>query len=123
MFPPLPDTAASVEVEEGEDAFEEEELAEDADADLDVRPDLDVLVAERHARLSDTRREAERVALEGEQRVRLTDPAGPGTLAETLARLEREGRVASTLQEDEGEPVLVYVPVAAPCDPAPATPH
>lgn len=114
-FPPLPETAASVEVEEGEDAFEEEELSADAlagaEADLDERPDLDVIVAARHARLGDARLEAERLAMQGEQRVRLTDPAGPGTLAETLARLEREGRVASTLQEDDGEPVLVYAPV------------
>ena len=103
-------------MEEGEDAFEEEERSpdpdpDDAEAALDARPDLDVIVAERHARLGDARLEAERLALESEQRVRLTDPAGPGTLAETLARLEREGLVSSTLQHDDGEPVLVYTPL------------
>ena len=118
-FPALPEDAASVEVEEGEDAFEEEERAQDApedadaEAELDLRPDLDVIVAERQSRLDDIRRDAERLALEGVQRVRLTDPAGPGTLAETLARLEREGRVTSVLGEDEGQPVLVYTPVDA----------
>ncbi len=126
-FPPLPESAATVEVEEGEDAFEEEERAADpltdAEADLDARPDLDVIVAARQARLGDAREEAERQALEGEQRVRLTDPAGPGTLAETLARLEREGRVSSTLADDDGEPVLVYTPVDPAAGPSPVTTH
>lgn len=112
-----PPGAATVEVEEDEELFEAEELASDAaddpEAELDARPDLDVIVAARLARMGDFREEAERLALSGEQRVRLTDPAGPGTLAEALARLEQEGRVTSRLDEDEeGAPVLVYSPAA-----------
>lgn len=108
---------------EDEDVFEEEELAADLagdDAPGDEASDLD---ARLHARLlatPDLRGAAEREALSGEHRIGLADPGGPGTLAEALIRLEREGVVTCELGEDEaGSPVLVYRPVAA----APATVH
>jgi hypothetical protein len=128
-FGPPPEGAAFVEVDEAEQVFEEEERdpedaeALDPEAALDARPDLDVIVAERLAGLDAARDAAEAAALSGEQRVRLTDPAGPGTLAEALARLEISGRVTSRLEEDEdGAPVMIYRPVAPPAgDDAPAT--
>ena len=58
------------------------------------------------------RREAERLALSGPQKVTLTDPAGPGSLAETLARMEADGRLASEVVEDpESGPCILYRPL------------
>ncbi len=120
------DAAESGAVEadlDDEDVFEEEERAADldgVDAGDDERSDLDERL---HARLLATphlRGEAEREALSGEHRIGLADPGGPGTLAEALIRLEREGAVTCELGEDEaGSPVLVYRPAGV----APATVH
>ena len=58
------------------------------------------------------RREAERLALSGPQKVTLTDPAGPGSLAETLAQMEADGRLASEVVEDpESGPYILYRPL------------
>ncbi len=58
------------------------------------------------------RQEAERLALGGPTKVTLTDPAGPGSLAETLASLEAEGRVRSEIVDDpELGPYILYHPV------------
>lgn len=101
---------------EDEDVFEEEEFATDLDDEEvsdDETSDLDVRL---HAQLLATpglRSAAEREAVSGEHRIGLSDPGGPGTLAEALIRLEREGALTCELGEDEaGSPVLVYRPKA-----------
>ena len=50
--------------------------------------------------LLDARSEAERLALAGPHRITPNDPAGPGSLAEALGRLEAEGRVYSEVVDD-----------------------
>ncbi len=100
--------------EDEEDVFEEEERAEDAGEDGAGGPDLDRKIAMREAAVPYLRQVAEEEALAGEHRVRPTDPSGPGTLAEALARLEAEGRVQCELGEDaDGAPILVYRPKPA----------
>ena len=59
------------------------------------------------------RQEKERLALSGPQRITLVDAAGPGSLAETLARLEAEGRVTCEIVDDpETGPCMLYRPVS-----------
>jgi hypothetical protein len=54
---------------------------------------------------------AEAEGLSGPHKVFPHDPAGPGSLAETLARLEAEGRVTSRVCDDADSGFYVlYVP-------------
>ena len=63
--------------------------------------------------VAEARRRTEQLALTGPQRVTLVDPAGPGSLAETLGRLEAEGRVTSeVLDNPETGPYILYRPVS-----------
>ena len=63
--------------------------------------------------LLDARSEAESLALAGSHRITPNDPAGPGSLAEVLGRLEAEGRVHSEVVDDpEVGFYILYQPVA-----------
>jgi hypothetical protein len=44
------------------------------------------------------------IATSGEHKIYLTDPAGPGTLAEALDQLRREGQVIVEFRDDGAEP-------------------
>ena len=62
--------------------------------------------------LLDARSEAESLALAGSHRITPNDPAGPGSLAEALARLEAEGRVHSEVVDDPASGFyILYQPV------------
>jgi len=82
---------------EGPDPFISGERAQDEPVDLDL----------------EARRAAARAeALEGEQRIYLHTPAGPGSLAEALNQLLAEGLVQADFIDDaEGEPHILYRPV------------
>ena len=68
--------------------------------------------------LLDARSEAERLALAGPHRITPNDPAGPGSLAEALDRLEAEGRVHSeVVDENDVGFYILYRPGAV--DPMP----
>lgn len=82
---------------EGPDPFISGEPAEDEPVDLDL----------------EARRAAARAeALEGEQRIYMRTPAGPGSLAEALNQLMAEGLVqAEFIESANDEPHILYRPV------------
>jgi len=82
---------------DGPDPFITGELPEEEPVDLDL----------------EARRAAARAeALEGEQRIYLHTPAGPGSLAEALNQLLAEGLVqADFVDAADGEPHILYRPV------------
>ena len=62
--------------------------------------------------MADARLKGQQLALSGPQKITLTDPAGPGSLAETLARMEAEGQVtAEVIDDPEDGPFIIYRPV------------
>ncbi len=88
------------------DLTEDEDVVEEPDDESD-EPDptlgryeelqVEVLVAEE---VDAQRAAAEAEGLSGPHKIFPHDPAGPGSLAETLARLEAEGRVTSRVCDD-----------------------
>jgi len=57
------------------------------------------------------RQDARAEASKGEHKIYLTDPAGPGSLAEALSLLRQEGRVAADFRDDGlEEPYILYRP-------------
>ncbi len=88
------------------DLTEDEDVAEDPEDESD-EPDptvgryeelqVEVLDAKE---IGAQRAAAEAEGLSGPHKVFPHDPAGPGSLAETLARLEAEGRVSSRVCDD-----------------------
>ena len=109
--PNLGEPGSAPELDDEEERFEEEERAE-GDEEAAAGVDLDDKIAAREAAVPYLRHLAEEEALKGEHRVAPTDPSGPDTLAEALARLEGEGRLTCELGEDaQGAPCLVYRPL------------
>jgi hypothetical protein len=95
---------------EDEDGGWEDEDVDDPDspdpfisnAPIERQPD-DADLAERRA-------SARATALSGEQRIYLSMPAGPGSLAEALEQLAAEGLVTAEFVGDDGEPHILYRP-------------
>ena len=96
---PEPNRFDDEQMDEGGD-----EASDDADGDL-KDPTLGSgealqINAPTPSELAAARTEAERQALAGPHRITPNDPAGPGSLAEALGRLEAEGRVRSEIVDD-----------------------
>ena len=107
-----PPAAAEAELDE-EDVGEEpsEPADEDGDDPFSGRDEPLQISLPTAANVAASRQEMERLALSGAHKVTLVDAAGPGSLAETLARLDAEGRVASEIVDDpESGPYLLYRP-------------
>lgn len=104
--------ALDEEEDEDEDAGWEDEEIDDPDA---PDPFITGAPAEDETDLADLaeRRAAARAsALLGEQRIYLSMPAGPGSLAEALEQLAAEGLVtAEFVSEGEDAPHILYRPV------------
>jgi len=88
------------------DLTEDEDVADDPDDESD-EPDPTVgRYEELHVEVLDAeeivaqRAAAEAAGLSGPHKIFPHDPAGPGSLAETLARLEAQGRVTSRVCDD-----------------------
>jgi hypothetical protein len=88
------------------DLAEEEDVAEDSDEESDEPDPTLGRYEELHVEVLDAEEiVAQRAAAEAEglsrpHKIFPHDPAGPGSLAETLARLEAEGRVTSKVCDD-----------------------
>jgi hypothetical protein len=102
-----------IEVEEDEVVAEHEEVEEEdgeADPTIGRYEQLQVPVLDA-GEIKIQRAEAEAQALAGPNKVFPHDPAGPGSLAETLARLEAQGRVVSRVCDDQdGGFYVLYEP-------------
>jgi hypothetical protein len=86
------------------------------DPDIPPTPIEQAIERHRDRELERRRAEAVETALSGEHRIFLNDTAGPGTLAEALNRLVREGRVTAEFQDGdredgEAQPHILYRPV------------
>jgi hypothetical protein len=98
--------------DEDEDAGWEDEEVDDPDA-----PDPFITGSQAEdeadgADLAERRAAARAMALLGEQRIYLSMPAGPGSLAEALEQLAAEGLVtAEFVSEGEDAPHILYRPV------------
>ena len=101
-------TEAEAEEADEDGGWEDEEI-DDPDA---PDPFITALPAESEpvdADLAARRAAAREAALSGEQRIYLSMPAGPGSLAEALEKLAAEGLVTSEFI-GEGEPHILYRP-------------
>lgn len=110
--------AAALAADQLDETDDEDGGWEDEDDDLDAPdpfisgPPVDEAPVD--ADLEARRAAARAEALCGEQRIYLSMPAGPGSLAEALHELAAEGLVEATfVEEDEAEPHILYRPVAA----------
>ena len=109
--PPADKYADDVGDDDGEDPDDADAEGEDPTLSSGETFKIDLPTA---GELLDARSEAERLALAGSHRITPNDPAGPGSLAEALARLEAEGRVHSEVVDDpEVGFYLLYQPIAA----------
>jgi len=101
------------------DLAEDEDVADEPDEDSD-EPDptlgryeelqVEILNAEE---IVTQRAAAEAQGLSGPHKIFPHDPAGPGSLAETLARMEAEGRVTSRVCDDpEAGFYVLYEPAS-----------
>ena len=112
--PPRTAPAAAVETElDEEDGAEAppEPADEDGDDPFSGRGEPLQISLPTAASVAAGHQEMERLALSGAHTVTLVDTAGPGSLAETLARLDAEGRVTSEIVDDpESGPYLLYHP-------------
>jgi hypothetical protein len=93
-------TVVLLDLADDEDIAEEpEEESDEPDPTLGRYEELqvEILVAEE---IDAQRAAAEAEGLSGPHKIFPHDPAGPGSLAETLARLEAEGRVTSRVCDD-----------------------
>lgn len=112
--PPTPDSSVVFL-----DLAEDEDIADDPEDESD-EPDptvgryeelhVEILVAEE---IDAQRAAAEAEGLSGPHKIFPHDPAGPGSLAETLARLEAEGRLTSRVcDDDEAGFYVLYEPAS-----------
>ncbi len=110
---PEPPDAAVVflELTEEEDVLDEpEDESDEADPTLGRYEELQVPTLDAKE-IGDQRAAAEAQGLAGPHKIYPHDPAGPGSLAETLARLEAEGRVTSRVcDDDEAGFYVLYQP-------------
>jgi hypothetical protein len=97
---------------------DDEDVAEEPEDDLDEPDPTLGRYEELHVEILDAeeidaqRLAAEAEGLSGPHKVFPHDPAGPGSLAETLARLEAEGRVTSRVCDDaESGFYVLYEPI------------
>jgi hypothetical protein len=101
------------------DLAEDEDVVDESDDEID-EPDPTVgRYEELHVEILDAekigaqRTAAEAQALLGPHKIFPHDPAGPGSLAETLARLEADGRVTSRVCDDaESGFYVLYEPAS-----------
>ncbi len=108
--PPADKYADDVGDDDGEDPDDADAEGEDLTLGSGETLKIDLPTA---GELLDARSEAERLALAGSHRITPNDPAGPGSLAEALARLEAEGRVHSEVVDDPALGFyILYQPVA-----------
>jgi hypothetical protein len=116
--PPQPPTAPAVELdelleEEDEDPAEDLENEDEDPLAPDpfvspIRPQDDTPSAQD---LAQRRAEARAAGLSGEHKIYFSDLAGPGTLAEALNQLLKEGLVTAEFREVEGDDAhLIYRP-------------
>jgi len=102
---------AAPDIDEDED--EEPEGVDDEDPTIGRYEPLDEKALDA-GDLKLLRAEAETQALSGSHKVGPADPAGPGSLVETLMRLEEEGRMVSRVCDDpEAGFYILYEPVTA----------
>ncbi len=108
--PPADKYADDVGEDDGEDPDDTDAEEEDPTLGSGEALKIDLPTA---GELLDARSEAESLALAGSHRITPNDPAGPGSLAEALARLEAEGRVHSEVVDDPASGFyILYQPVA-----------
>lgn len=115
--PPIAEpTAAEPAASEPEEEQDEDGGWEDEDFEDPDDPDPFISGAEPEpddADLQERRAAARATALSGEQRIYLSMPAGPGSLAEALEQLATEGLVTAEFVGDgEDAPHILYRPVA-----------
>jgi hypothetical protein len=110
---PSEPTVVLLDLADDEDVAEEpEDESDEPDPTLGRYEELhvEILVAEE---IDAQRAAAEAEGLSGPHKIFPHDPAGPGSLAETLARLEAEGRVTSRVCDEAGSGFYVlYEPTA-----------
>jgi hypothetical protein len=110
--PPVVESTADAPIEDDEDEDEAPEDADAPDPTIGRYEPLDETALDA-ADLNILRAEAERLALSGSHKVGPADPAGPGSLVETLMRLEEEGRMVSRVCDDaESGFYILYEPIA-----------
>jgi len=103
-FPPPPQVSSPnivfIDVAEDEEVADEpEDESDEPDPTLGRYEELQVEILNAEE-VGAQRAAAEAEGLSGPHKVFPHDPAGPGSLAETLARLEAEGRVSSRVCDD-----------------------
>jgi hypothetical protein len=115
--PPPEPTVVLLELTEDEDVEEEpDDESDEPDPTLGRYEELRVPVLDA-AEIDAQRAAAEAEGLARPHKVFPHDPAGPGSLAETLARLEARGRVTSRVCEDaEHGFYVMYEPTAGAAD-------
>ena len=107
--PPADKYADDVGDDDGEDPDDADAEEEDPTLGSGETLKIDLPTA---GELLDARSQAESLALAGSHRITPNDPAGPGSLAEALARLEAEGRVHSEVVDDPASGFyILYQPV------------
>ena len=107
--PPADKYADDVGDDDGEDPDDADAEGEDPTLGSGETLKIDLPTA---GELRDARSEAVRLALAGSHRITPNDPAGPGSLAEALGRLEAEGRVQSEVVDDPNEGFyILYQPM------------
>ncbi len=109
-----PHIVVLLDLTEDEDAAEEpDDESDEVDPTLGRYEELRVPVLDADE-IDAQRAAAEAQGLSGPHKVFPHDPAGPGSLAETLARLEAKGRVTSRICEDaEHGFYVVYEPTGS----------
>jgi hypothetical protein len=111
--PPVPQPAAAETPDLDEEDDEEPEGGDDEDPTIGRYEPLDEK-ALNAGDLKVLRAEAEALALSGPHKVGPSDPAGPGSLLETLMRLEEEGRMVSRVCDDpETGFYILYEPTSS----------
>ncbi len=107
--PPADKYADDVGDDDGEDPDDADAEGEDRTLGSGATLKMNLPTA---GELLDARSEADCLALAGSHRITPNDPAGPGSLAEALARLEAEGRVHSKVVDDPASGFyILYQPV------------
>jgi hypothetical protein len=102
-----------LDLAEEDDFVEEVEVEEDIDEHdptIGRYEELQVVPLDA-ADINAKRAEAEAIGLSGPNKIFPHDPAGPGSLAETLAKMEADGRVISRIcDEPDGGFYVLYEP-------------
>jgi len=98
--PPLDPCVVLLDLAEDEDVADEpDEDSDEPDPTLGRYEELQVEILDAEEIVAQ-RAAAEAQGLSGPHKIFPHDPAGPGSLAETLARMEAEGRVTSRVCDD-----------------------